>query len=255
MKCLKYFFFAVLLTYSIAAKESVRVGNGGGVVFCSSQRPVVLDIYEGIHRYGFTYKKFNKLKASQIDQFINKRLAHFLPTFARMVSDLSEHFDNEVILLDQINFNIPNDFASVDIPPYCKVKVGAVQRIPLLNIEKSFYLDNRVWKKLTSKSKQVLKYHEILYFITLSRKEDNNSLNTRAALAYLLSDQFKYNDDDFNKYFMSKITKLLLAPLDGGLPSSPYDDYWDTYISPQYVYVIICAGLAKRGFTCDSSYY
>jgi hypothetical protein len=163
----------------------------------------------------------------------DKRIRTFDPVMAAFIKKLRIFFHERKQFVSNAKFKIPDDFLNLYYEESCDLKVVAVQRKPILSIDKIFFLDKKLWNLTDNTAQEGLINHEILYLISLNLEEEN-SKNVRQALAYLMSDQFNGSREKFQTKFYDKITN-------GGF----FSDF--TYYVP-----MMCARLKVYGFNCNN---
>jgi hypothetical protein len=216
------------------AGESARVGNGGGFLSCEDGRTVLLDFYEAEYNALYTFKQMKTLDSLQRSKLFDNRIRLFDPDLADFLVSLRIFFHEKKSIIQNATFKIPDDFLNLYHEQTCELEVVAVQRKPILSIDKIFFLNHELWYSADKIAQEGLVNHELLYFISLHLDEEN-SRSTREALAYLMSDQFNYNNsEEFQKNFYYKITN-------GG--------FFPRFKSFAR---IICRRIKAYGFNCNS---
>ena len=245
------YFFSFLFICQLTFGGSERVGNGGGVLVCNNRPTILLDYYEGKKR-GLSYKTISSMTPREMNDLLDSRIRFFLPVLADIIKDLRKTFYDRKENLYNASFQIPDDFLAVNLPRNCQLKVAAVQRVPLFSFENIFFLDQNIYQRLDRVSQNGLILHEILYFISLA-EGSTNSVNTRKALAYIMSDQFTYSYQDFNKYFILHISKSL--EIFDEDDSGQISDYWDSLFPEELKWIHFCDRFIKRGYHCPKGIY
>ena len=231
-------FIFVLLSIFIAdyslSGESARVGNGGGFLLCEDGRTVLLDFYEAEYNETYTFERMKTSDTYQRIALFDQRIRSFDIDLADFLLKLRNFFHERKINIRNVKFKIPDDFLNIYYERSCELEVVAVQRKPILSIDKIFFINNELWDRANKITQEGLVNHELLYFISLYLGE-TNSKSTREALAYLMSDQFfSNNSEKFKKYFYDKITN-------GGLS-----------LKFKYYVPKICRRIKAYGFNCNS---
>lgn len=196
---------ATFFMTNLAFSNSARVGNGGGGLFCSDNRNFLLDYYEAEFNGTYTFNNLSGMTKDEMRETFFKRVSHYNSSMSHLLKEIETFFWKNRKLVPNANFKIPEDFRNIFYESNCKLKVVAVQRRPILKSEKTFFINKNLWLKMNEVSKQGLVFHEILYFIAINL-EIENSRQVRQALAYVMSDQFKYDEADFREKFFNKVT-------------------------------------------------
>ena len=195
----------ILISLNSYARESGRVGNGGGAIFCKDGRTVVLDFYEAQINDLYTFNNLNNLEINEILDLLYQRVDLYDSTFSKLLKKLTVFFNQKKVFVQNASFKIPDDFRNIFYEQSCEIKVVAVQRRPYVSVENVFFIDQSLWNQLDNVSKAGLIMHEILYIVSLNL-ESTNSKEVREALAYIMSDQFVYNELEMRKKFFNKVT-------------------------------------------------
>lgn len=238
---MKYILLLVSFMNLSYAGESVRVGNGGGVLFCESREPVILDIYESEFAEIHTFENLKSLTLKQRSQLLANRIATFAPRYKKLFEELRVFFHQKSRFVETDSLIIPDDFENLFYENICQLKVVVVQRRPILKFDKVFFLHSELWEMSGKMTQQALIDHEILYMLAIIAGK-KNSQSTREFLAYILSDSyFKSTESELKTFFLKSIFP------DYSLSTT----YSMGSITDQFYYSKLCSTLKKKYFfTC-----
>jgi hypothetical protein len=197
-----------LISFSTYPGDSARVGNGGGVLFCEGREPLLLDFYEAVFNETYTFNKMSKLSAVKRNELFKQRVNLINSSLGQFIDHMSNFYNERNSFLSDVAFKIPDDFLNLYYEGICELKVVAVQREPILNFDKIFFINKTLWNQVDLFTQFGLEKHEIFYFITLSLGQ-LNSKTVREALSYVMSDQFdSTNEFEFESQFIQKILRV-----------------------------------------------
>jgi len=179
------FIFGILLIAQTSFANGNRVGNGGDIITCSSQKPVLLDFYETsrlINEGSGTYqeilkKLFTRLeeKHSGLGKQYLKRSESILPEIEWSEKPLKDIQDSEEL---------------VSLSKDCQMNQAAIRKTEKSPLTKSFLIQKKIWNSLSETQKAGLISHEIIYE-HFSKLGEKNSRKARELNALLFSEDFE----------------------------------------------------------------
>lgn len=167
-----------------------EVGNGGDAVVCDDGRVLMLDLYEGATRYGFTYDWLSNAASplENVEQVLSHWRAIDPILVDRFSQEASAFFQNANFLSDVVLTDIP-DSQHIAIPNGCAIKQIAIRREPSFPREKRYTVSQDLWDAMDSANRAGLILHELIYNWAVTQGHEN-SINARYLSAFLASTDY-----------------------------------------------------------------
>ncbi len=184
-KLLLFAVFIISLTVlsAFAYASGRTVGNGGNVVICDNdgvKTYEVLDFYEA--RVLRNVQIDFDLKGDTFEskaQFLIKRLERVSSVRAQLYQQFFQNFKQEVFWLKEGELNDISDSDHITKPPQgCSIKQVVNQSNPVMPMDKRYFIDQKIWDKMTDTQRVGLVMHEIIYREAISLGH-TNSVSTR----------------------------------------------------------------------------
>ena len=183
--CFNLFIFAFTLSHIALAQN--RIGNGGDIVICPHNKPIILDFYENqsnlIQNNSDDYKEIIKSRIALLEK-ANPKLSD---QYKRRLLQI----ENEIEFKKNITLVDVKDSEHLFEPKdkKCKLNQIAIRKNNTIGNEKRFIIDEELWSKMDNINKAGLIMHEIIYehFYNLGEK---NSTKARKLNNYLFSLNF-----------------------------------------------------------------
>lgn len=177
-----------LALMGLPAAHAHEVGNGGDVVVCQGQAPVVLDYYTGTLPIPGNkqpeLEDISGMTAEQVVQLFSQKLAgtHFGENFDRMAEEITDLNRWSVVIGLK---DVKDDGMQFGLPEGCSLVQGAVRAQQLMYMEKS------VADAISPAQMGMLMVHEVLYALAVE-KEKTTSESTRQIVRVLLRKKINY---------------------------------------------------------------
>jgi hypothetical protein len=186
--------FLAFLTFPFAAfaGHGDYMGNGGTVMVCKDHTGpttpttmVTYDIYEGQVLRGLTPQMGPaNLDYTQKVEMVLARIPEQNNQLRETLTGYWQEFQAQHIF-GQFDLNPVSDTGSIVLAPGCELRQAAIQREPMADTEKRYYVDQKIWNQLDNDSKAALVLHEIVYRMTITYKQET-SVGARILNSYLM---------------------------------------------------------------------
>lgn len=167
--------FAAILISSMSVWAGDKVGNGGDVIICPSERTILLDIYQGKQDWGFeTIERSGTraqiildtlMKFQQTDPVISQRFQTRALEIENEISMLeqNEQYKSKLVKLTKNELVNISDEGVAELPPGCEMVQAATQIQTPFPGEVKFTFQKSTWLSLDAEVQASLILHEVIY--------------------------------------------------------------------------------------------
>ncbi len=178
----------LMLLFATAQANTNKIGNGGNLVVCDKQMPLLLDFYENQTK---TPESKERLHTDVAIEVLNK-ISEVAPKLAKQYRERLKTIESEIEFKDGVILATVRDSFHIERPKDCAVVQVAIRKAKTALEEKQFLFRKDLWEKLDPVNKAGLLLHEIIYE-HLSKLGENDSRSSRRLNAYLFSSKSDKN--------------------------------------------------------------